>query len=214
MAPVLANIDLHEVFDRWFEDVVRPRLRGRAFVVRFADDVMVVFRKEFDARRVMGVLPKRFGRFGLRLHPRKTRLVEFHQPRLSQQRRGPGQGTFDLLGFTHFWARSRKGTWVVKRKTARDRFKRVVRELGQWCRTNRHLPVAIQHHLLSAKLRGHDAYYGILGNWHMIRRLRWELLQIWQRWLSHRSQRGMRWEAFYRMLERYPLPRPRVVHKI
>jgi RNA-directed DNA polymerase len=214
VSPLLANIYLHDVFDRWFEDVVRPRLRGRAFVVRFADDIMLVFQKQSDARRVMEVLPKRLGRFGLRLHPQKTRLVEFHKPRRSQLRRGPGQETFDLLGFTHFWARSRRGTWIVKRKTASDRFRRVVRGLGQWCRFHRHLPVAVQHQLLSAKLRGHDAYYGILGNWRSLRRLRWEVQRAWQRWLHRRSQRGMTWETFYRLLARYPLAKPRIVHQV
>jgi RNA-directed DNA polymerase len=143
--------------------VVRPRLRGQAFVVRYADDIMIAFDREIDASRVMAVLAKRFGRFGLRLHPRKTRRVEFHQPRWSQLRRGPRQGSFDLLGFTHYWARSRRGTWVVRRRTAGDRFRRATHALGQWCRAHRHLPIAMQHELLSIKLRGHDAHYGITG---------------------------------------------------
>jgi RNA-directed DNA polymerase len=210
----LANIYLHEVFDRWFEDEVRPRLWGRAFVVRYADDIMIAFRDGSDARRVMKVLAKRFARFGLRLHPQKTRLVEFHQPRRSQLRRGPRQGSFDLLGFTHFWARSRRGTWVVKRKTASDRMRRAARGLGQWCRFNRHLPVAVQHQQLSAKLRGHDAYYGITGNWRSLQRLRREVERAWQRWLHRRSQRGMTWETFYRLLQRYPLAKSRIVHHI
>lgn len=214
ISPLLANIYLHEVFDRWFEDEVRPRLRGQAFVVRYADDIMIVFRNESDARRVMEVLPKRMDRFGLGLHPQKTRLVEFHQPRRSQTRRGPRQGSFDLLGFTHFWARSRRGAWVVRRKTAGDRFSRVVRGIGQWCRFNRHLPVRVQHQLLSAKLRGHDAYYGITGNSGSLARLRWEVERAWRRWLHHRSQRGMTWETFYKLLGRHPLPKPRIMHRV
>lgn len=214
VSPLLANIYLHEVFDRWFEDEVRPRLRGHAYVVRFADDLMLVFRSESDARRVMEVLAKRFARFGLRLHPQKTRLVEFRQPRRSQERRGPGQGTFDLLGFTHFWARSRRGKWVVRRKTAGDRLRRAVRALGQWCRAHRHWPIAVQHQLLSAKVRGHYAYYGIIGNWRSLSRLRWEVEGAWRRWLHRRSQRGMTWARFYRLMERYPLPTPKIVHRL
>ena len=214
VSPLLANIYLHEVFDRWFEDEVRPRMRGRTYVVRFADDIMLTLEREDDARRVMAVLGKRFARFGLRLHPQKTRMVEFRQPRRSQQRRGPGQGSFDLLGFTHYWARSRRGTWVVKRRTARDRLRRAVRELGRWCRSNRHLPIAVQHRLLSKKVQGHYAYYGITGNWHALGRLRRLAERGWQRWLHRRSQRGMTWEQFYRLLERYPLPKPRIVHQV
>ena len=214
VSPLLANIYLHEVFDRWFEDEVRPRLWDHAFVVRYADDIMIAFRDGADARRVMKVLAKRFARFGLRLHPQKTRMVEFHQPRRSQLRRGPRQGSFDLLGFTHYWARSRRGAWVVKRKTAGDRLRRAARALGQWCRAHRHLPIAVQHQQLSRKLRGHDAYYGITGNWHALRRLRRLVQRGWQRWLHRRSQRGMTWEQFYRLLERYPLAKPRIVHHV
>jgi RNA-directed DNA polymerase len=214
VSPLLANIYLHEVFDRWFEDEVRPRLRGRAFAVRYADDILMAFRSESDARRVMKALPKRFARFGLRLHPEKTRLVEFRQPGRSQTRRGPRQGSFDLLGFTHLWARSRRGTWVVRRKTASDRFRRALRELGQWCRTHRHLPVVDQHRLLSVKLRGHDGYYGITGNSRSLGQLRWEVQRVWRRWLHRRSQRGMTWEKFYRLVERHPLPAPMIRHRV
>lgn len=215
ISPLLANLYLHEVLDRWFEDEVRPRMRGRVHVARYADDVVAVFSSEEDARRVLEVLTKRFARFGLRLHPDKTRLVEFRQPPRSQERRGRGQGTFDLLGFTHFWARSRKGTWIVRRKTAQDRFRRVARALWVWCRDHRHWPVPVQHHILSAKLRGHDAYFGITGNGPMLGQLREVVHRAWRRWLHRRSQRGkMYWPRFNRLLKRYPLPPARVVHSI
>jgi RNA-directed DNA polymerase len=215
VSPLLANIYLHEVFDRWFEDEVRPRLRGRAFVVRYADDIAIVFRNESDARRVMEVLPKRFARFGLRLHPQKTRLVGFERPGHLCKRPAPGQGTFDLLGFTHYWARSRRGKWIVRRKTARDRFNRAARRIWEWCRDRRHQPIAVQHQTLSAKLRGHDAYYGITGNAPMLSWLRRKVKYAWRFWLNRRSQRArMTWEKFSRVLERYPLPEPRVVHSI
>jgi len=218
VSPLLANVYLHEVFDRWFEDEVRHRLQGRVFVVRYADDIVMVCSAEADARRVMEVLPKRFGRFGLRLHPDKTRMVEFRQPRWSQRRRRPGQGSFDLLGFTHFWMRSRRGTWVIRQKTARDRFHRAVRRLWEWCRDHRHWPVAVQHRILSAKLRGHDAYYGVTGNSSTLAKLRHQVRRAWRRWLDSRSQRArMYWPRFRRLLERYPLPGPvavRSVHRL
>jgi RNA-directed DNA polymerase len=212
ISPLLANIYLHEVFDRWFEDEVRPRLGADAFAVRYADDIMIAFSSKHDAQRVMEVLPKRFDRFDLRLHPEKTRLIEFRRPAWSGG--APKTATFDLLGFTHFWARSRKGIWVIRRKTARDRFRRAVRKIGRWCRFNRHLPIAKQHQQLCAKLRGLDAYYGVTGNWDSLKRLRWAVMRAWYRWLHRRSQRGLGWEMFFRMLERLPLPPPRIHHQI
>ena len=132
ISPLLANVYLHEVLDAWFERTVKPRLQGRAFLIRYADDAVMVFAREDDARRVLDVLPKRFAKYGLTLHPEKTRLVAFRPPRgraaLAVAVR-PGRGTFDLLGFTHFWGRSRKGNWVVRRKTARDRFSRALRAI-------------------------------------------------------------------------------------
>ena len=166
-SPLLANIYLHEVLDTWFEDEVKPRMSGRAFMVRFADDAVLCFERETDARRVMQVLAKRLARFGLELHPDKTRLVDFRHPGRRERTRGsrPGEsGRFDYLAFTHFWARSRKGRWVVKRKTAKGRFGRSLKRVAQWCRFNRHRSVREQHAALCRKLHGHYAYFGITGN--------------------------------------------------
>jgi RNA-directed DNA polymerase len=218
ISPLLANIFLHEVFDRWFEDEVRPRLRSFAFVIRYADDIMIAFKSEQDARNVMRVLPKRFGRFGLRLHPDKTRLVDFLHPRSSDRGAGVGvvkPGSFDLLGFTHYWALGRSRNWVVCRKTSRKRRARAMRRLHQWCRNNRHLPVGVQHEILSKKLRGHDAYYGITGNSRMLSWLRHEVKRVWRFWLNRRSQRArMTWERFHQLLKWFPLPQPRIVHSV
>jgi group II intron reverse transcriptase/maturase len=217
ISPLLANIYLHEVFDRWFEDEVRPRLQSFAFVIRYADDIMIAFKSEEDARKVKRVLPKRFGRFGLRLHPNKTRLVDFLHPR-SSFRRGDGDGepgSFDLLGFTFYWGLSRNGKWVVRQKTSRKRQARAIQRLRKWCRRNRHLPVEKQHEILGKKLRGHDAYYGITGNSKMLEQLRHEVKRVWRFWLDRRSQRArMTWERFQRLLKRFPLPPPRVVHSV
>ena len=127
ISPLLANVYLHYVLDVWFEQEVKPRLKGRAFLVRYADDFVMGFACEEDARRVLDVLPKRFGKYGLTIHPDKTRLVPFGRPIASPCRAGLGQagtppGSFDFLGFTHYWSRSQKGNWVVKRKTAGSRF--------------------------------------------------------------------------------------------
>lgn len=211
ISPLLANVFLHEVLDVWFEQEVKPRLTGRAFLIRYADDFVIAFSLETDARRVMDVLPKRLGRYGLTLHPEKTRLVPFRRPRDNS---GSGPGTFDLLGFTHYWGRSFRGNWVVRRRTSRKRFSRSIRSIDRWCRAHRHLPIAEQHLELSRKLRGHFAYYGITGNFVRLHLFRHAAERCWQRWLDRRSSRShMNWERFQNLLKRYPLPRARIVHR-
>jgi len=211
ISPLLANVYLHEVLDVWFAREVMPRLKGRACLIRYADDFVVVFSREEDARRVQEVLPKRFGKYGLTLHPDKTRLVDFRRPRLARPAGGERQGaeTFDLLGFTHAWGRSRKGTWVVKRKTAKDRHARALTRITEWCRTHRHRPVKEQWKELVQKLRGHYGYYGIIGNSWALDRFRSEVRRVWKRWLSRRSYHAfLNWTGMARLLERYPLPSP------
>ena len=215
ISPLLSNLYLHEVLDGWFEHEVKPRLRGRAFLVRFADDALLAFEREEDARRVLDVLPERFARFGLRLHPEKTRLVDFRRPAGSGASGPQPRRSFDLLGFSHYWGRSRKGRWVIKRKTAKARFSRAVRRVNQWCRQHRHLPVAAQQVALSRQLRGHAAYYGITGNSAALSRLRYEVQRCWRKWLSRRSRKaGLNWTVFKRLLARYPLPTLRVVQAV
>jgi RNA-directed DNA polymerase len=217
ISPLLANVYLHEVLDVWFEQTVRPRMRGRSFLIRFADDFLLIFEMEQDARRVMEVLPKRFARFGLRLHPDKTRIVSFNRPKQRQDndRQSSHRETFDFLGFTHFWGKSRKGNWVVQRKTAEKRFTRALHAIREWCRTNRHLSFSEQHAALCQKLRGHFGYYGITGNFKRLSCYSYEVRRTWHKWLSRRSQKGrIPWESFRRLLERNPLPPPIVVHSI
>jgi len=218
ISPLLANIYLHEVLDVWFEQQVLPRLRGRAHLVRYADDFVLVFETKAEASRVLDVLPKRFGKYGLRLHPEKTRLVRFTKPRGGPRPPGSDRdhpGSFELLGFRHFWGRSRKGKWVVKRKTASSRVSRTMRRISSWCRVNRHLPIADQHRMLSAKLRGHDAYYGITGNYRMLSLLRYQVARVWRKWLSRRSRKAMLdWVRMHALLRRHPLPPARVVHSV
>jgi group II intron reverse transcriptase/maturase len=218
VSPILANVFLHEVLDVWFEREVKPRLCGRAALIRYADDFVMVFETEEDARRVADVLPKRFDRYGLRLHPEKTRLLRFERPSSESPPNGGGNTkpeTFDLLGFTHFWGRSRKGKWVVKRKTASDRFSRTLRRLSEWCRVNRHLPIAEQHTRLVQKLRGHDAYFGITGNGASLQALRQWTRRIWKKWLARRSWHAhLNWARMNELLKVFPLPPARVVHSV
>jgi group II intron reverse transcriptase/maturase len=216
VSPILANIFLHEVLDVWFHREVRARLRGRAHLVRYADDSVMLFEYEEDARRVMAVLPERFGKYGLTLHPDKTRLVAFKRPDAVGYRRddedGPDEpGTFDFLGFTIHWAKSpMTGKWVVKTRTAADRFRRALRDISQWCKTHRHEPLEMQQRALGLKLRGHYGYYGRKGNRSRLWRLRRWVELAWWRWLRRRSQCGLTWEAMMRLLRRYPLPEPRL----
>ena len=218
ISPLLANIYLHEVLDVWFEGEIKPRLRGRSLLIRYADDFVLVFEREADARRVMDVLPKRFGKFGLRLHPDKTRVVHFVRPthlRGSGAGESPWPGSFDFLGFTHHWGESRKGGWVVKRRTMKSRFTRAVKAVRLWCRQHRHHPVEAQQKALVQKLRGHHSYYGITGNSDALARFHWMVRRIWHKWLGRRSQRGrMSWDRYQLLLDRYPLPPPRVVHSV
>jgi RNA-directed DNA polymerase len=215
ISPLLSNIYLHEVLDVWFATAVKPRLAGAAFVIRYVDDIVLVFQLESDARRVLEVLPKRFGRYGLSLHPDKTRLVCFEPPRGASQGRPGGPRSFDLLGFTHYWERSRRGPWVVKRKTASNRFTRSLRRIEQWCRTNRHASLDWQHGQLQRKLRGHDEFYGITGNSKALSSLRHWVKRIWRKWLSRRSRdSAIKWAQFNLLLKRHPLPNPKICHQV
>jgi group II intron reverse transcriptase/maturase len=214
ISPLLANIYLHEVLDEWFERQVRPRLSNRAVLIRYADDFVFLFARKKDAARVLKVLPKRFGKYGLTLHPDKTRLVPFRRPDQDEDGCGGGPGTFVLLGFTHYWGLSLNGKWVVKKRTAKERFRRALHRISEWCREHRHADLEEQHRGLSQKLRGHYAYYGVTGNNRAIERIWYETTRIWRKWLSRRSQKAfVTWELMRRLRERYPLPRPRIVHR-
>lgn len=190
-------------------------------MVRYADDVVMVFASERDARRVYDVLPKRVSKYGLTLHPEKTRLIRFTRPSSSSEQDVDGghhkgrPGTFDFLGFTHLWARSRRGVWIVKRKTASNRMTRALRRITEWCRRNRHRKLREQHAELTLKLRGHYAYYGITGNSPALSRFRLDVQRIWRKWLSRRSQKGrIPWDRFNQILRTYPLPSPICVHSV
>jgi len=218
ISPLLANIYLHEVLDVWFETTVKPVLQGPARLVRYADDAVLVFKNERDAQRVYNTLPKRFEKYGLTLHPEKTRILPFRRPTRPPDRRPPGGSSppsFDFLGLTFHWGKGRKGQWVVKRRTAKGRYKRALTRIWQWCREHRHHPIKWQRDQLGLKLRGHYAYYGVTTNLPSLKSFYTEVCRHWRYWLDRRSQtRSMSWDRFVKLRERYPLPKPRVMQSV
>lgn len=215
ISPMLANIFLHEVLDVWFDEQVKPRLRGRSLLVRYADDAVMLFEREEDASRVMDVLPKRFERYGLTLHPAKTRRVAFKRPdratpeRDEEDKGDGGPRSFDFLGFTIHWGKSLAGKWVVRERTAKDRFRRSLKNIRALCKKLRHAPLEHQREALNARLRGHYGYFGRIGNrgrlWELFERAR----RAWYCWLGRRSQRArLTHEAFARLFQRFPLTTP------
>jgi RNA-directed DNA polymerase len=221
ISPILSNIYLHEVLDKWFVHEVKVRLKGRAFLVRYADDFVMGFESEEDAQRVYAVLPKRFGKYGLNLHPTKTRLIPFARPCPGQESsEGTAEqenSTFDFLGLTHYWGKTRKGGYAVKRQTARKRLSRSLKAINQWMQSHLHLPLRDQWEKLTQKLQGHFAYYGITGNSEALERFRKAVKRLWHKWLNRRSRQdgGMPWQRFEELIERYfPLPPAKVVHSI
>jgi group II intron reverse transcriptase/maturase len=215
ISPLLANLYLHFVLDEWWEREVVPRMKRRATLVRYADDLVMVFEDFLDCIRVQRVLGKRLARFGLSLHPDKTRMVDFRFKRPNGERHPATQvTTFSFLGFTHVWGKSRRGKNVVYQRTAKDRYAQALRRVTEWCRSHRHRPLPEQQAHLARMMTGHFAYYGITGN---SLRLRWyahRVQRIWFAWLRRRS-RGERggYARFEALLRRYPLPQPRIIHR-
>ncbi len=215
ISPILANIYLHYVLDMWFEETVKPQLPGSVKLIRFADDFVIVFSNRDAALQVKEMLTERFAEYGLTVHPDKTRLVDFRHPSHSGRKRDGNSkpDTFDLLGFTHYWGKSRKGNWTVKKKTMSKRLTRSVRSIYQWCRKYRHLPVHEQWRKLCQKVRGHYAYYGVTGNGRMLNNFLHEVRRVWRKWLNRRNrERKMTWEKFGRLGKRYPLPLPKIYY--
>ena len=207
LSPLLGNIYLHHVLDVWFERDVKPRLRGRAHLVRYADDGVITFEREDDARRVMGVIAKRFERYGLKLHPEKTRVMQYERPSKGSSE-GKGPGTFDFLGFTHYWCRSRRGNWVPRVKTRKARLRRFITTVADWCRSHRHEEVKEQHAALTRRITGHFNYFGVNGNAPSLRHVVRACEVVWHKWLNRRSQNArMTWSRFANLLRVFPLPK-------
>jgi group II intron reverse transcriptase/maturase len=214
ISPLLANVYLHYVLDEWFDKDIRPCLNGEACMVRFADDALLGFSSEQDARRFMKVLPKRFGKFGLTIHPEKTKLVKFRFP--GAYAFGEPNGTFDFLGFTHYWGKTLNGSWTIKRRTSSKKLRSKMSAIWQWCKTNRHWSIKEQHAILCSKLRGHYQYYGVRCNMRSLEKFREHVRYCWKRWLGRRHRNGhIRWDHFVNNIEKhFPLPRPKIVHSI
>lgn len=214
-SPMLANIFLHYVLDDWFIKEVRPRMKGRCFIIRFADDFIIGCELEEDALRVMNVIPKRFSRFSLTIHPEKTVLVRFKKPSKVVNKDNENC-TFDFLGFTHYWAKTQRGFWVIKRKTIGKRLRRFMKSIWQWCKDKRHEPLHEQFLVLSSKLRGYYQYYGIRCNFKALETVFEFTLKAWRYWLSRRSRKGfISIKKFtVSILSKFSLPKPRIVHNI
>jgi group II intron reverse transcriptase/maturase len=213
ISPLLANIFLHYVLDEWVAVEVGPRMKRKYVLVRYCDDFVMVFEDFLDCRRVLEVLGKRVGRYGLTLHPDKTRMVDFRFKQPDGKHPATQATTFDFLGFTHVWGKSLKGKNVVFQQTAKARYARALRAVHDWCKKHLHWSLPEQHVRISRMMKGHYAYFGITGN---SRRLRWYAQRVectWRMWLSRRTRGNpMRWDRFMHILEKYPLPPPRIVH--
>ncbi len=211
LSPLLGNVYLHYVLDLWFEEEVRPRLRGKAKFVRYADDGVFGFELEEDARRVQAVLGKRLQRFGLTLHPDKTRLLDFSRPP-SERTGGRSPTTFDFLGFTWYWRKVRGERWSLRCKTRRARLARAIRAIHLWCKEHRHMPVREQHAALTRRVQGHINYFGVSGNTRSLRKFMHQVRRRWFKWLCRRSQRTrLNWAKFLDLVRVYPLPKVRIV---
>jgi group II intron reverse transcriptase/maturase len=206
ISPLLANIFLDYVLDRWFVEVVQPRMKGKVFLVRYADDFVIGCQYQEDAGRIMEVLPKRMEKYKLTIHPEKTRLINFSKPRGNKR----NENTFDFLGFTLYWSKSQRGYWVIKLKTAKKRVSRFMKRVGKWCKENRHQPLNMQYHKLKQMLRGYFNYFGVTCNSPVLWSIRYHTLLVWHKWLSRRGARKrMLYERFYRCIAvRFPLPKP------
>jgi group II intron reverse transcriptase/maturase len=215
ISPLLANVFLHYVVDEWFAEQVQGRLRGPSALVRYADDFVMLFAQRADAERVLAVLGKRLGKYGLQLHPDKTRLIDFRLKELSPcALADSGLATsFNFLGFTHVWVITRRGKAAVRQLTAKDRLARALKALSDQCRQMRHWMLREQHARLCQMLRGYYAYFGIGGNARRLGHLRYHAERYWRKWLSRRSaKRRLGWAQFARLLKLLPLPAPRIIH--
>jgi RNA-directed DNA polymerase len=210
LSPILANVYLHHVLDVWLETEVKPALRGKAILVRYCDDFIIGLERPEEAEHVLTLLSQRLAAFGLELHPEKSRLVSFRRPS-DEHKRGKGPGTFDFLGFTHYFRRSRKGRWHMATKTSRSRQRRTITSIYDWCRRHRHQSVPAQHDALRRKLNGHYNYFNVRGNSCAIGRLAFHARRAWYKWLRRRSQRSrLNWDRFNDLLRDFPLSAPKV----
>jgi hypothetical protein len=208
--PLLGNVYLHYVLDTWFEQSVRPRRTAYARLVRYADDFVMGFKSKEDAECVMVLLTQRMAAFGLALHPDKTRLVPFGRPRRTPSA-GKGPASFDFLGFTLYWRRTRKAGYAPGVKTRKARLQRALKALGEHCRRHRHDSLKEQHAALTRRVEGHLNYFGVNGNTRALSKVVPMAKALWHKWLNRRSQRRrLNWQRFNDLLQAFPLPKPTI----
>jgi group II intron reverse transcriptase/maturase len=208
ISPLLSNIYLHYVLDEWFSEQIQPLIKGKSFIVRWADDFVLGFTDRSEAERVMAVLPKRFARYGLTLHPEKTRIID-----LNDKRGGQSRG-FDFLGFTHFLSKTMKGNKVLKRKTSSKRLTRAIRNVSIYIQKNRHMKLRDLIAILNVKLRGHYNYYGVTFNSRSLERFYRMVRHSLFKWLNRRGGKSkLSWDRFSGYVDKYhPLQLPYVRH--
>jgi len=207
ISPLLCNVYLHYVLDEWMVNTVSPLLRGECFIVRYADDFVIGFEYSEDAQRLTNTLPKRLGKYGLTIHPDKTKLIKFEP---NEEGKAP---TLDFLGFTHYWSISQKGNNVIKRRTSKKGLHKAIKKLQDSCRFNRHERLKEQYKLLCSKLRGLYQYYGIRGNFFTLSTLYRKAIRLWFYWLNRRSQHNSyTWSGYEDLLKHFVLPSPKIVH--
>jgi group II intron reverse transcriptase/maturase len=210
ISPLLANIYLHEVLDKWYTETVMPCMKARTFIVRYADDFVIGCESKYDADRLMEVLIKRFSKYGLIIHPEKSKLVKMSRPRRNEPK-DKGNESFDFLGFTHYLGKSRQGSWVLKKKTRTGKVRAFLRNIKDYCKSNRHKPLEEQHQKITQKLRGHYNYFGVRFNSRALGSVYDKTKKIWYKWLERRGHRSkMNWDKMNKILEIYPLPVPRI----
>lgn len=210
ISPMIANIYLHYVIDKWMVEDIAPRMSGAIEIARFADDFIIGFESKEDAERVYKVLPKRLEKYKLTIHPEKTHLVRFKEG----NRKGMNSRTFTFLGFTHYWGKTRYGGWTIKRRTKRVKISNTIKKIDQWCRKVRHIPLADQHRILSQKLGGHYQYFAIRCNFKQLLRVFNSAVHSWFKWLNRRGQKkSYCWDSFSLLLRGFPLPFPKIIHK-
>lgn len=211
LSPLLANVYLHYVLDQWFERDVKPRLRGEAYLIRYADDFICAFQDHRDALRFQEVLGKRLGRFGLELAEEKSKLLRFGRfaEQDCREMNQSSPGVFDFLGFTHSCGRSRTGKFKLARKTAKKKYRQKLEGIKDWLRANLTTPTTEVWETLNRKLQGHYQYYGVTDNWRWVAAFRDEVLRLAFHWLHRRSQRSMSQTTYFRdYLPRHPVVRP------
>lgn len=208
ISPLLSNVYLHYALDEWFNKQVQPLLRGQSTLIRFADDFVLLFSDKSDAQRVMKVLPKRLGKYGLTLHPEKTKLIELDKDE------GQKAETFDFLGFTHYMGKSRKGKRILKRKTSSKKLRGATKRMTVWIKRNRHLPLPELIKMLNSKLVGHYRYYGMTFNIRSLNVFHHLVKRQLYKWLSRRGgKKRITWEKFEVMMTEWlPLARPKIYH--